>query len=228
MNIDSILAIAVFVLVITWSFTYYFGMFEDKEDLTKYAVEIVGNKIMNYISVDTYSIPVSFESTSNLTSHAFYFDYLWKNGTGNSSRVLSSSGSSVDCELYGNGIYWTRDITDGETYDYEIMYAAADLPQNCTETTYHSLTNRTKVIPHAEEKTEMISRYKMDLMNATSYYQFKSEQGIAEDFRVEITTQGSTFVYGIPVPQNRNVYSVIHKREIWESGKDAEILINLW
>ena len=228
MDIDSILAIAVFMLVISWSFAYYYGLFDAGEDIQKYTIEMVADKIMGYISVDSYEIPVRFFAAENRTGQTIYFDYLWKNGTGNSSRIFSEYGESLACEFYGGRIYWKYDVLEGNNYHFYAKYAAADLPQNCTNTEYHSDINRSKAIPLAEERKKMISAYLMDRMQETTYYQFKSEQRIAEDFRVEITDSDGTFIYGIPLPSNRNVYVASFKKEIWESGKDAYIIISLW
>ncbi len=228
MNVDQILAVAIFVLVLSWAFVFYYSLFESGEDIQKYTIETVGNKILNNISVDTYTIPVVFSSTDNLTMHVLYFDYIWKGGTGNSTMVFDSDNNQLECELYGDAIYWREDFVAGEEYFFEVKYAADFLPLNCTRTTYHSATNQSKVILRAEEKTLMISEYLMNQMDSYTYYQFKSLMDIAEDFHIEITTGSSTLELGIPVPQNRNVYSLMFKRKIWESGKDADILINLW
>ncbi len=228
MNVDQILAMSIFILIISWSFVYYYSLFQEGEDIQKYTIEMVGNKILDNISVDTYTIPVTLSSTENLTLHTLYFDYIWKGGTGNSSRVFDVSGTALDCELYGDEIYWRSDITAGEEHYFEVRYAAGNLPLNCTRTTYHNAVNKSKIIPRSEEKTLMISTYLMNAMDSVKYYQFKSQQDIAEDFHVEITSASGTFEYGIPVPSNRNVYSLTFKRTIWESGEEADIMINLW
>ena len=78
MDIDGILAIAVFILIISWSFTFYYGLFSQDNEIQRYTIDTTANRIMNYISVDVYDIPVIFSSTQNLTNEILYFKYEWE------------------------------------------------------------------------------------------------------------------------------------------------------
>ncbi|NOX71296.1 MAG: hypothetical protein GXO64_01170 [Candidatus Micrarchaeota archaeon] len=227
MDIDGILAIAIFVLIVSWSFTFYYGLFAHEDDIQQYTIDTTAGKIMNYITVDTYKIPVTFTSQQNLTDHVFYFRHIW-DVSGNSTMVYDENGTQVSCEFFNDTIYWMSDITAGHEYYFEVRYAAGNLPKNCTKTTYHNAVNKTKVVPWAEEKTVMISQYMMNQMNGTNYYQFRSEQDISDDFRLEVLTGSNSFVYGIPVPSNRNVFALTFKRPVWESGEDSDITLNIW
>ena len=173
MNVDAIIAVAVFIGIVTWSFTFYYGLFETGEDFQKFTIDNVGDNILDAISVETYTIPIPVTSSENLTNHVFFFLNYWEGGNGSSTKVYED-GSQINCQINNSEIYWMSDFSSGESKDFEVRYVSEGMPLNCTETTYMFQPNMSKVVPHSTERKTMISDYKISILNSTNYYKFRS------------------------------------------------------
>lgn len=224
MQIDWIIAITVFLVFTAWAFSYYSTLFPKISEPLESAVFLIQDKLLDWLEIDVYKVPIRFSSTNSTTSSVLYFDFLWPTGTKNSTTILKDS-TQLLCEISDNRIYWQDDLDEGVNY-FSMEFANVSTTLNCTANLNKSIVNQTT--PWAEEKKQLISQSKINEMQATSYDDFKDSLGITMDFRIEIETNTSTTSYGKTIPSDRNVWVVVTSNKIWESGKIANVSIAVW
>jgi len=222
-----IVAVAVFFFFLVWAFSYYYSILPDVVDNFSLAANEVFYKIINNIFVDAYEIPVKFYS-ENPTNAVLYAKLTY---IPNSTMVFSGE-QQLSCEIDGNRIYWSADLTNGENY-FKIKYVNINTPVNC-DSSFSALnkSNANITIPWSAEKTYVFSQQKInEFFNCSSdcdykYRIFKENLGINEDFNLRILG-GINLTFGKKPPANRDVY-VFMKEGRLDNWGYINITVSLW
>ncbi|UCD06893.1 MAG: hypothetical protein JSW41_03590 [Candidatus Aenigmatarchaeota archaeon] len=221
MNIDWIIAIALFLIFVSWSFVYYMGFFSITPDM-RAGVEGISDKVMDFLSIDVYDVPAVFNSTE-VGSRVLYMDFSWPGYSKNSTRIFSGN-QSLPCYISGNRVYWQADLIQGEN-KFEMRYYDENVSLFCNSS--FSLANATQVIPWVSEKNKAISQTKINQMLATNFYSFRNLLGISQDFRVELEINNVTTGYGTTPPLGYDVY-VKETHGIKEDNNVVKIRVLTW
>jgi hypothetical protein len=200
MNVDWIIAMALFLIFISWSFVYYTGFFSITPDM-RAGVEGISGKVMDFLSIDVYDVPVVFNSTE-AGSWVLYMDFSWPGYSKNSTRIFSES-QSLPCYMSGNRVYWQAGLIQGENR-FEMRYYDENVSLFCDSS--FSLANATQAIPWISEKSKAISQAKINQMLATNLHSFRYALGINQDFRVEVEINNVTTEYGTDPPLGYDVH----------------------
>lgn len=222
MNIDWVVAVGIFIGFVAWSFTYYMGMFNDIPSVSA-ELEGINNKIMDFLTVSVYTLPVSYESGSEGTG-ILYIDNAWPGGT-KESVMVTSDGESLPCMFSGERLYWETGLSAGEN-EFEVLYADLDVGMRCDSSLETSGANQT--IPGVAEESSMVSESLFIEMGMMSYPHFSLMLGIDRDFRVEWESGGSSYAYGESTPRNINVFVKESVSPVMEDSEPAKIRVLSW
>lgn len=224
MNVDWMVAIVIFIFFAAWSFSYYAGFFKVEQESFEYFGDMVKDKIVDFLSLDIYEVPIKFNSTNSTNDTILYLEFVWPEGTKNSTRVFLDE-QTLPCRITNDVIYWQANLTEGFNY-FTIEFANKNESVQCSSP--FSIVNENKTIPWAMEKRVLISQSKIDEMMNTNYEKFRENMGINENFRIEIENSTSVMSYGKSIPSGREVYVPTFKSRIWESGENVNISIAIW
>jgi len=219
MNVDWVVAISVFLIFIGISFGLYWGLFEAKPETAGSYLEPVSQKILGFLQVDSWRIPVRCNSTQSGIS-VLYFDFQWPEGAKNSSRIFDS-GLPLSCMLQGNRLYFQADVEEGDN-DFDVSFANMSSPLLCDSVLDTGVA--IACVPWASELSRSISQSKIDQMLATEYTQFRQSLGITRNFRVEV--QGNS--YGPQSPKYSNTYVKETRSLIQETVQPVTISVAVW
>ncbi len=221
MEIDWIIAIGLFLILVAWSFVYYMGFFAITPDLGA-GVQGISGKVMNYLEIEAYDTPITYDSTENGT-RVLYTDFTWPDYSSNSTKIFSGN-QSLPCMIFGNRVYWQADVGIGEN-KFVMRYHTQNTTLNCDSS--FPLVNTTQVIPWAAEKDTLVSQDRIDQMFATDFRAFAAGLGISQDFRIEIETDSSTTDYGSAVLPGYNIY-VKENPGMTENNEKVTVRVLTW
>ena len=219
MNVDWAIAVSVFLVFIGLGFILYWGMFEPSQDPVQGSLDVVNQKVLDFLQVDSWRVPVSYASPENGLA-VLYFDYTWPEGTKNSARIFDSS-LPLSCILQGDRLYFEADVEVGENL-FDMTFANMSSPLMCDSILQTADANLS--IPWASERTVRISQARMSQMLATDYSQFRESLGIARNFRV----QAGPSLYGPQPPAYTNTYVRETRSIIQETMQPVTITVMVW
>ena len=87
MNFDWIVAIVTFLVLVVFSFNYYTGFFVYQADLEN-AAGTISERVLDSIMVDSYSVPVNYNSAGDANDQILYTDFAWPENTKESTKLL--------------------------------------------------------------------------------------------------------------------------------------------
>ena len=178
MDIDWPIALAVLLLFISWALVIFGGMYKiQKVPLTEVA-DGVNKKILDFLKVSVFEVPVNFTSAVVDGSKVLYLDFVWPESTKNSTKLFNS-GSSQSCSISGSRVFWQTSVTNSSN-QFRMRITTQPQPQNCSGT--FDTANSSQTIPNAMEKLTMITNQKISEVTAKSYSAFKSNISVNSDF----------------------------------------------
>jgi hypothetical protein len=224
MNIDEIVAIVVFLFFVIWSFSYYFSLFQFGGEYLAIVADLDKDKIIDYLSINVYSVPVVFESANETNDSILLAKSVWYSGNKNTTRVFFGD-QSLPCRIEGDDLYWQVDLEPGDN-QFTIEFSDANMSLRCNSTFPLSEYNLT--IPWSLERKCMISMSKVNGMSNMSYEDFKDHLDIDEDFRIELKTETSNTTYGKSLPSNVDIKIRTFASLIWETLEGVNITLSVW
>ncbi|MEE9323208.1 MAG: hypothetical protein V3U72_01560 [Candidatus Aenigmarchaeota archaeon] len=227
MDIDWIVGIFVFIIFVGWSFSFYLTLFEKSENQFEIAARMERGKIMDFLLVDVYEVPVKCDSPGAVNNGILNTSSIWYHGEKNSTKVFSGS-ELLPCRISGDNLYWQANLTNGFNY-FRIQIADVNETMNCSGTFGISASNLT--IPWVFERNTMISLTKINEMNNMNYDVFRDSLGLNEDFMIKVDMPGgdTDIDYGKSIPSGPlNVNSKEMGREIFETLEIANITVAVW
>lgn len=221
MDVDWIIAMGLFLVFISWSFVYYTGFFSPSADM-KAGVEGISSRVVDYLSVDVYDVPVVYDSGVN-GSRVLYMDFSWPPYSKNSTRIFSGNGT-LPCRITGDRVYWQAGLSQGENR-FVMRYHAGNGSLLCGSG--FPATNASQAIPRAAERGRMFSQERISRMLAVDFQGFSYILGVSQDFRVELEIGNATVEYGIEPPLGYNVY-VRETKGRTVDGDDLVVRVLTW
>jgi len=225
MNIDWIVTIALFLVFVAWSFTFYASLFTEKGTPLQEEIDTVNDKIMDFLKIDVYNVPIRYNSTNETENAVLYLNFTWPSGTKNSTRILQDS-TSLSCQFIGDTVYWQADLINTTFNYFSMQFSNKTASLNCTSS--FSIQDELKTISWAMEKKKLVSQGKIDEMTALSYTDFKNNLSISRDFRVEINISGTETNYGKTLPLVRDIYVKETESELEETGDNLNVRVLVW
>jgi len=225
MNIDWTITIAVFLIFVVWSINYYLSLFETAPMPLEKEADIVKDKIIEYLTVDGYRVPMKLNSTNTTNNAALFMNFTWPDSTKNSTRIFFANGTSLTCNIIGDVLYWQLNLTN-ITYDFVMRFANQSIDLRCN--TSFTIANETKTIPQAMEKSRILSQDRINEMTSTGYGDFKNSLSITRDFRLEINISGNITNYGLNLPSIRNIFVKEYWNTIEETGEKTKVSVMTW
>ena len=224
MDIDWIAAIALFLIFVSWSLSYYIDIFQAQESEISPA-DSDARRIIELLSAKTYNVPVEYTADSPVSGAVFEAKSLWYHGEKNSTRVFYR-GVQIPCIIEGESLYWQADISAGENY-FEIKTADANSTLNCSGA--FTISAPILAVPWAFEEGVMLSMPKILEMSSMNYEDFASQAKVAHDFKISIKTQSENITYGKSMPAGpKNIYSKAYSLRVFETSENANVTILLW
>jgi hypothetical protein len=221
MNFDWIIAIALFLVFVSWSFVYYMGAFSFTPD-TGSGVEGISGKVIGFLETDSYDVPVEFSSPGS-GSRVLYLDFSWPAYSKNSTRIFSGD-QPLPCMISGDRVYWQADLSAGSNI-FTMRYCTENTTPQCSS--LFPPVNATQAMPWAAEKGSAISQARTDQMLATNFYVFRQALGINSDFRVELESGGIVTAYGPAPPLGYDVY-VKETPHVTEDREAVTVRVLTW
>jgi hypothetical protein len=223
-NVDWVVAIAVFLVFFAWAFTLYIDTFTEMDIDVEAATSDVSEKVLNYVVIDVHKAPVKV-SSSGATDAVLYANFTWSFGR-NSTKVIKG-GSLQNCQLVGDSVFWQSDLESGDNYFY-IRFMNMNTSLNCNSS--FTIENESLLVPWAQETEKMVSLAKFNEMDSMSYSEFKTSQGIARDFNATLfnSTGGVISSVGLPPPILSDVYATNLKHTLEETEEDVSVRILVW
>lgn len=224
MDLDWAIAILVFLVFVTWGFSFYFSLFQEgSSQVLSTAADTVRDDILDYLRVETYKIPVRFESGSSYANAVLKFNYDWPFGK-NTTRVYSGA-SSLDCQFSGDILYWETNLSAGDNY-FHIKLANLSETLNCDSSFNTSGSNETT--PWVMEEGKRFSQSRIDKMTNTSYGRFRKRLGIKRNFRIELNQTGNLTTYGPALPKASPVESRESSGRMWPGDEEIDFTVMVW
>jgi hypothetical protein len=224
MRLDWIVAITLFLFFVSWSFIYYTEFFTEKSEPLTNVATMVSDKIVGFLQTDVYRVPVRFNSSNTTINSVLYLDFIWPDGTKNSTRMFSGDDQLL-CNISDNTMYWLSNLTQGENY-FLMKFAESNTTMNCNASI--STQHISKTVPWVQEKKTLISQLKIDEMLNTDYNSFRDSLDINQNFRVELEINESTTTYGLNPPLLSDIRVEETNSMIWENNQKIKIRVLVW
>ncbi len=237
LNIDWVIAMTVFILLLAWSFAFYANLFKNTSQPIASAADAINDKVIDFLSTDTYDITVRYNTSDSVSAAKFCINITWPEGTRNSTQVYlnSTRGNNLTCNITDGILYWTSDVVKGDNY-FLVHMSNISVDLNCTSTQlqlniYSDGINQT--VPWVMEKETLFSQTNINKLdsqhaNYVGYESFKTSHGIERDFRIEIGNSTSVITYGPSLPLNTPVYSMERFGRIDETSENINITVMVW
>ena len=225
MNIDSVVAMMVFILFVIWAFAFYSQLFFVETENLDGALEGITERILDNLSVTVHVVPVLVNISNVTVSNAvLYTDYIWP--FGKNTTTVSYRGVSQSCNITGSTLYWQSDL---EALMNEMFFTYSDQDTSLVCTGGFTVVNETQVIPLAAQVEEQIARTQLNGMNATNYSVFKNQLGISRDFNITIENTTHTLLsYGLQPPRVTTVLAKQLFRNMEDTKENITIRILTW
>jgi hypothetical protein len=223
MNVDWLVAITTFLVLVIFAFNYYSAFFTADTDMST-QVTMIQNSVFGMVQADTSRLPVHYNSTEALPGKVLYFDYQWPENTKNSARV-SLSGSSLQCTFVGDRLYFLSDVNEGPNV-FVVSYVEGDFPLGCDDS--FTVQDESKAVPWVPETVKQVTQETIDSLRLVGYSEFRNSIGVMRDFRIEFVNASGTLEYGRKVPENINVYVSEKNSRLFDTGEDMRVRVLVW
>jgi hypothetical protein len=230
MRIDWIIAVVIFLMFATWSFSYY-SLISAGEITSRAGSALqAGEKAAGYMKIAFSSVPVNLTSASDTDNVTMWTYMNWAGDEKNSTRVVKQrfSAAGLDCMISGDKLFWEANLTSGDNYFF-LEYGDFEAPLNCDQSLVTPDDNQTTM--WAAESGHMFSSYRNSQVCSqinSSYAEMKDEIGITFDFNILIDSAGSVSTCGPPVPiTGRDVFVFPAAGRLWEGG-EMNMSVRLW
>jgi len=231
-HVDWLITIGVFLVFVAWAFSFYFSFFPDSRVSTSDFADIINEKVIDYLFIESYRVEGSYYVAGLTTEVVMNITYAWPNvteNTKNSTRVYlrtpQGTTAQPDCIISGDNISFKTDFNAGTSYII-ITYSNASMPMRCSGTFNVTTDNRTNL--GVAEKTDIISQVMINEMTNFTYEDFKNNLSVSRDFRVEINTSGVYTNFGSPLPKNRDIYVRETFSRLEETDAEVDVRVLIW
>lgn len=213
-----------FIGFVVWALSFYSSFFTGVADISSFA-DITNGRILENLTIDSYEVPIRYNSSNMTSNTVLHFDFVWPEDTQNTTKIFSGT-TEITCSILNNVIYFETDLTN-LTYNYfKMTFSKKNVTANCAN--FAPAHNRTQIVPWAMQKKSLISQSIINMMTNLTYADYKSQLGITRDFRIEINESGTETNYGLPLPNNRNVYSRETTTRLEETNSEVDITVMVW
>ena len=228
-EIDAIVGVVVFVVVVSWAFVYYAQIMQANTgtDPMEGIADRASDRLVGYLSVPAYEMPVKHVSAGNVLGAVFWLDYAWPSAAARNSTMVykgSTRISGSDCNITGSRLYW-KSNADAGANNFKVVYYERNATMNCTGGGLGSPVNRT--LPWAAVRTSRLSQSRISTMAGMDYESFKAALDLGRDFRVQVNASGYVTTYGPPTPNSTSVYEKTTSAAT-EAGNSAEVMVWVW
>jgi len=224
MDVDWIVGIFLFLVFVSWGFSYYFAMFSGNEVQFEQTAELERQKIVSFVAVDVYEAPVKYNSSA-ASNAVLKAKSVWYSGEKNATRVLSNE-NALPCRIDGDDLYWQANLAQGFNV-FRIRTASVNTTANCTGT--FTITSSNLTVPWALESKEMASLTKIYEMANTTYEGFRDAIGTNMNFRFVLEAPSGDINYGKAIPSGAvNVYSKKTGMKMFETSESVNITVAVW
>lgn len=228
MEVDWIIAFVVFLGFVIWSFGYYSGIFPSRlatQDMSL-AASLIGDRVVNYLEMDVYDVPIKYDSEGNVSGAVLYFNYTWPSEDAKNSAKVLIGNTSLPCLFSDDTLYFQSNLSSGSNY-FTARFNNQSSTLNCGSSFSTSGANLTLL--WAEEKSGMLSLEKINTMLGMNFSAFRNTIGSDRNFRVLIDyLNGTEYVYGVTPPNATNVYVSSTWNLIEESSGRVKISVLVW
>lgn len=220
MNFDWIVAIVTFIILAVFSFNYYTAFFVYQADLENVAGTI-NERVLDTIMVDSYTVPVYYNSSGAQNDKILYIDFTWPQGTKNSTKILINEVEQ-QCLIVGDTLYWQSNLANGDN-KFGMRFSELSIPMNCEDPL--AISDEVRATPWSMEKTEKLSQGNLNSLSLVNYEDYKNFISVSRDLRVETSTG---FSYGPQPPRNIDVYVFEKNTTIVETGQSVKLRVFVW
>lgn len=220
MNVDWVVAFAVFMLFVSLSFVYYLGFFEQRLDISQ-GLDALAGRIVSSLEAPEYSMPVKYDS-AEAGLGVLYAEAVLPEGMDEHVKVTGGSGG-LGCMLSGDRLYWEADLVAGDnlftiTYsNYTTLACVASLDTSGANQSF----------PLSAVKSLKLSETRLGELQAMDYQGFRASMAVQNNLRLEWDGDVSGS-YGPEPPGNRDVFVRVFTRPLLESPGTAEIRALSW
>jgi len=224
MDIDYVFASAIFFLFVVWALFSYSNLFQANNAS---GLEMAADRIMGIaagsVTAEVNKIPIVYEAVSEENNSVIYADFPWE-GQESSAKVLLN-GTKVDCMLNESRVYWKTDLQAGQNV-FTLEFGHFETPMQCDSA--FSTENATKTDMLAIERKWVAVQGLIDSFLATDYNEFRADNGIAENFRVEFNQSGNISPWGVELPVKRDVAARRAEYLEYLGSESVQIRVLVW
>ena len=219
MNLDWIVAMIAFLLLAVFSFNYYTAFFVHQADLGNVA-SVINERVTDSITVDSYSVPVYFNSSMDQSDKILYADFTWPHGTENSTAIFIGN-IEQQCMISGGKIYWQSSVKEGDNI-FRMEFSNVSVPMNCDDDI--TIESEERATPWSMERETALSQQKITRLSTIDYNRYRRSISVSRDIRIETTG----FSYGPLPPRNIDVYAFGKNITIAETSERVFMKVLVW
>ncbi len=215
MNIDWVVAIVVFLVLFSWSMSYYTTVLRP----TFLFIPDISEQLLAMIKTTMWTVPVKF-TAPNATTDSILYASLAGPIEAINTRVWDGSEYLL-CNVTDNKVYWQADLTEGDNY-FWIIYINQSQEPNCSEPL--NLTTANLTIPWPAQTSYPVSVYKLNQLIGSDYAQLRTRFGT--NFRLTVDWLNGTVVsFGPNATGNVRSTQIL---TITDSGQQLKLTILTW
>ncbi len=224
-NIDWVVAISLFIIFVTWAFGYFSSLAAVKSDELKGIIDVINNKIMDYITAEEVTVPISHYALIGTEDTVLFFQYNWTFGK-NTTRIFSDSGVEKDCTIINNTVYFRTSLVSNDNF-FTMVYHNEELPEpKCSGTFFLGVNESSSLL--IEERSRLVSQERINNMTNTSFSAFRDVLNVRRDFRIEIEKASGNVTFGPSQPLTSNVFVKETISGLLETKEGVKIRVLLW
>ena len=223
MDIDWIVAMGLFLVVVAWSFTFYVGLFKERSQPLSDIAAQINDKIVNYLETETYIMFANYTASAGNEAHNFSVDVDFPNGANYSTRIYRNGVliTSINCMVSTNQtLFKTAVLAKNNTVFLIKFQNVSGSSPYCTGI----LTSTKKLKASVKEMRMMVSQTRINSLDAMSVDDIKGNFSINRPFRIEIDINNTVaYIMGLLPPNSTNIYV----KEVWSKILDDDNSIKI-
>ncbi len=225
MEIDWVIAVALFIIFVTWAFGYYASLYSFRTDSLKSIAEVINDKIIGFLTLEVETVPIKYSAVTPSERVILYFEHKWPFGK-NTTKIFSQDSVELPCYIENITVFFQTNLTSGDNI-FNMVYKDENITEvKCSGAFFRE--NETRVIPISAVRESISSQEKINEMTNMSYEDFKGSLNILRDFRVEIEKGNENITFGLLPPPVLNVFVKETLTELEETGEDIKIRVLVW